>query len=80
MEMMLEVLRREMGRLEEKLRSAGKADAEKTGDAGRLEIVKSDIDRLELYINRPSMQTFSELLFVDDIRLRVKQILAESED
>ena len=81
MEMMLAVLCRESIRLEEKLRLAGKVTAkEKTDYAGRLEIVKSDINRLEQYIDRPSMQTFSELLFVDDIRLRVKQILAESED
>ncbi|MDL2284103.1 hypothetical protein LJC19_03030 [Oxalobacter sp. OttesenSCG-928-P03] len=78
MELMMDVLCREKIRLEEKLRSAEKKeDAEKTDDEKRLETVNSDIERLEMYIDRSSMQTWSELLFVDDIRQRVRQIQKE---
>ncbi|MCL1886840.1 MAG: hypothetical protein FWG01_02745 [Betaproteobacteria bacterium] len=76
MEKMLEVLWTEKDRLEKKLQLIEPmTDAERADYARQLETVNSDVDRLKLYIDRPSMQTFSELLFVDDIRLRVKQIL-----
>lgn len=50
--------------------------AERVGDEKQLETVKNDIERLEMYIDRPAMQTWSELIFVDDIRQRVRQIQA----
>ena len=71
MKLMMTVLLEEKGRLEKELGSARNADTEK-----QLEVVNNDIVRLEMYIDRPDMQTWSELIFVDDIRQRVRQIQA----
>ena len=74
MKLMMTVLLEEKGRLEKKLEAAKSADTEK-----QLEVVNNDIARLEMYIDRPDMQTWSELIFVDDIRQRVRQIQAVGE-
>lgn len=80
MKWMMTVLLDEKSRLEKKLQSADKMDiSEKADDEKQLEIVNSDIERMEMYIDRPSMQTWSELIFVDDIRERAKKIQAQKE-
>jgi hypothetical protein len=75
MQNLMTTLRHEKARLEEMLQSGRKmADTERLDRESQLKTVLSDIDRLEMYIDRSTMQTFSELLFVDDIRGRVKAI------
>jgi hypothetical protein len=75
MRQLMDALCRERDRLEKRLLSAGTmSDAEKAADEGRLKVVLGDIDRMEQYIDRPSMQTFSEFHFVDDIRQRIRQM------
>lgn len=80
MKLMMTVLYDEKSRLEQKLQSTETMDASEKADAEKqLEIVNSDIERMEMYIDRPSMQTWSELIFIDDIRERAKKIQAQQE-
>lgn len=81
MKIMMAVLCDEKKRLEKKLEAAERSgSAEKTQDEKQLEIINHDINRLEMYIDRPDMQTWSELIFVDDIRQRVRQLQADTEN
>ena len=81
MDKMLSVLKAEKTRLETILQSPEKMEDEKKAElAKRLELTASDIERMELFIGRPSMQTFSEMHFIDDVRMRVKEIQAENEN
>jgi hypothetical protein len=73
MRLMLEALRNEKKRLEAGLSSAVSHDAERENKE-KLETVNSDIQRLEQIIDRPTLQTSSELFFIDDIRLRINRI------
>lgn len=80
MERMLALLSREKKRIQKELKSPDVVLGDKrVFYEEQLELIDSDIDRLEEYIDRPAMQTFSELLFVDDIRLRVNRILKADE-
>lgn len=81
MKLMMAVLYDEKSRLEKKLRLTEKMDvSEKADDEKQLEVVNSDIQRMEMYIDRPDMQTWSELIFIDDIRVRTKKIQARKEN
>ena len=81
MKLMMAVLYDEKDRLEKKLQSTETMDAlEQAGDEKQLDIVRRDIERMEMYIDRPSMQTWSELIFIDDIRERAKKIQAKKEN
>ena len=76
MKPMMTVLLNEKARLENKIKTIKNQETEKLEKLEKqLEIVISDIERLEMYIDRPDMQTWSELLFVDDIKQRVEQLL-----
>ncbi|NLC23663.1 hypothetical protein NB640_02760 [Oxalobacter vibrioformis] len=78
---MMAILYDEKSRLEKKLQSTEKMDvSEKADDEKQLAVVNSDIERMEMYIDRPSMQTWSELIFIDDIRERAKRIQAQKEN
>ena len=80
MDKMLTTLKEEKMRLEAVLQSPQTlGDGDKAELSRRLELTDSDIERLELFIGRPSMQTFSEMHFIDDVRMRVKAIQAENE-
>ena len=81
MKLMMAILYDEKSRLEKKLQSTEKMDvSEKADDEKQLAVVNSDIERMEMYIDRPSMQTWSELIFIDDIRERAKRIQAQKEN
>ncbi len=79
MKPMMTVLINEKTRLEKKLKVIQDQDVIKKEDLEKqLKTVNSDIERLEMYIDRPDMQTWSELLFVDDIKQRVERILVQN--
>ena len=81
MKPMMTVLLNEKARLENEIKTIKNQETEKLENLEKqLEIVISDIERLEMYIDRPDMQTWSELLFVDDIKQRVERIQSQMFD